>query len=111
MTLAADRLEALVVARANALSAKTALGELIKPLARFAPAALTPAAWRDRLAEVVAALRTQGVLDADHRARDGELARRIGRAAARSWAELSDRVLPALALGIAADDARSRARL
>ena len=106
-----DRLEALVVARAHAASAKTTLGDLIKPLARFAPGALTPGAWRDRLAEVVAALRAQGALDADHRARDGELARRIGRGAGRSWAELSDRVLPALALGIAADDARSRARL
>jgi hypothetical protein len=106
-----DRLEALVVARAHAASAKTSLGDLVKPLARFAPGALTPAAWRDRLAEVVAALRAQDALDADLRPRDGELARRIGRAAGRSWAELSDRVLPALALGIAADDARSHARL
>jgi hypothetical protein len=106
----ADRLEALIVARASPPAA-WALGELLAPLARFAPAELTAAAWRDRLTAAVAALRGQGVLDADHRVRDGELARRIGRSTARSWAELSDRVLPALALGIAADDTRWRARL
>ena len=106
----ADRLEALIVARAHP-PAVWALGELLAPLARFAPAELTPAAWRDRLAAAVTALRAQGALDADHRVRDGELARRIGRSTARGWAELSDRVLPALALGIAADDAKRRARL
>jgi len=124
MTLVAERLEALVVARAQAQAlvaaraqaqaqaAKLALSDLVKPLARFAPAELTAGAWRDRLAEVVAGLRARGVLDADHRVLDAdELARRIGRGAARSWAELSDRVLPGLALGIAADDAKLRARL
>ncbi|HMG22530.1 MAG TPA: hypothetical protein VK607_14455 [Kofleriaceae bacterium] len=106
-----DRLEVLVVARAHTAAAKLALGELVKPLARFAPAELTPAAWRERLAEVAAALRERGVIDADHRVCDAdELARRIG-GAARSWPELSDRVLPGLALGIAAGDAKLRARL
>jgi hypothetical protein len=112
MTPGTERLEALVIARVHANAAKLALGELVKPLARFAPAELTAAAWRDRLAQVVDGLRARGVLDADHRLIDaGELARRIGDAGARSWAELSDRVLPALALGIAADDAKLRARL
>jgi hypothetical protein len=59
----------------------------------------------------MAGLVAQGVLDADHRVHDaGELARRIG-GAAQSWPELSDRVLPALALGIAAGEAKLRARL
>jgi hypothetical protein len=111
MTLVAGRLEALVVARAHAQAGKLPLGELVKPLARFAPAELTSGAWRDLLAEVVAALRAGGVLDADHRVGDGELERRIGPHAAKSWAELSDRVLPGLALGIAAEDARLHARL
>lgn len=112
MTLVVARLEALVVARAHALAAGQPLGELVKPLARFSPAELTPAAWHDRLAEIVAGLRAQGVLDTDHRVGDaGELGRRIGRVSARSWVELSDRVLPGLALGIAAEDARLRARL
>ncbi|HEY0479886.1 MAG TPA: hypothetical protein VGD37_20345 [Kofleriaceae bacterium] len=112
MTLVAERLEALVVARTHALVAGQAVGELIKPLARFAPAELTAGAWRDRLTEVVAGLRAREVLDAEHRLRDdGELARRIGPGAPRSWAELSDRVLPGLALGIAAEDGKLRARL
>ena len=114
MTLVAERLEALVVARAHTATAKLALGDLVKPLTRFAPAELTAGAWRDRLAEVVVALRAQGVLDADHRVRDpDELARRIGEVggAVRSWPELSDRVLPGLALGIAAGEAKLRARL
>jgi hypothetical protein len=111
MTLVAERLEALVIARAHTAAGKLAPGELVKPLSRFAPAELTPAAWRERLAEVMAGLRAQGVLDADHRVHDtGELARRIG-GVARDWPDLSDRVLPALALGIAAGDAKLRARL
>jgi hypothetical protein len=112
MTLVVARLEALVVARAHALVAGQSLGELMKPLARFSPAELTPAAWHDRLAEIVAGLHAQGVLDEGHRVGDaGELGRRIGRVSAPSWAELSDRVLPGLALGIAADDAKLRARI
>src|SRR4051812_22851832 len=119
MTLVAERLEALVIARAHTAPGKLALGELVGPLARFAPAELTAPAWRDRLAEVVTALRRRDVLDDDHRVRDaGELARRLGApgaagagGAARSWPELSDRVLPGLALGLAAGDARPRARL
>ncbi|TMQ11239.1 MAG: hypothetical protein E6J90_22500 [Deltaproteobacteria bacterium] len=110
MTLVTSRLEALVIARAHAQVARLPLGELLAPLARFMPAELTAGAWRDRLAEVVAALRADGVLDADHRVREGELERRIG-GQARTWPELSDRVLPGLALGIAADDAKARARL
>jgi hypothetical protein len=114
MTLLAERLEALVIARAHTAAGKLALGDLVAPLARFAPAELTAAAWRDRLAEAVAALRAGGVIDGDHRVRDaGELAHRIGAGggAARSWPELSDRVLPGLALGIAAGDGKLRARL
>jgi len=113
MTLVAERLEALVIARAHTGTAGVALGELVAPLARFAPAELTAAAWRDRLAEVAAGLRAQGVIDAGHRLRDpDELARRIGAGGgAWRWPELSDRVLPGLALGIAAGDAKQQARL
>jgi hypothetical protein len=112
VTPLADRLEALVIARAHAAASKQTLGDLVAPLARFAPVGMMPAAWRDRLAEVVAALCAQGAIDADHRAIDaGELARRLGGAVPRRWPELADRVLPALALGIAADDGKGRARL
>jgi len=114
MTVFASRREALVVARAAAGAAGRApsVGDLVKPLARFAPAELTPAGWQGLLAESVRDLRAQGVLDAEHRPRDAEeLARRIGRHTARTWPELADRVLPGLALGIAAGDGKLHARL
>jgi hypothetical protein len=112
MTLVAARLEALVVARAAMLRDGSSLGEIVAPLARFAPADLSAAAWCDRLADIAGELRTQGVLDERHRPRNaGELARRIGRHGARSWPQLADRVLPALALAVAADDGKLHARL
>jgi len=112
MTLDQDRLEALVVARARTIGSAISLGDLVKPLARFAPAELTPGAWRDRLTEVAGELRRRELLDAGHRLLDAdELARRIGPTSARTWPELADRVLPGLALGIAADDGKLRARL
>jgi hypothetical protein len=112
MTLVASRLEALVVARAGAAGRTQSAGELMKPLARFAPAELTGAQWRDRLAEIVGDLRAQGVLDAEHCLRDaGELARRIGRHGARTWPRLAASVLPGLALGIEAGDDKLHARL
>lgn len=112
MTIAASRLEALIVARAHATRNALSLLELIQPLDRFAPAELTQAAWRDRLAGVVSELRAGGVLAPGHRLHDGdELARRIGPHAARSWPQLAERVLPALGLDIAADDHRRQSRL
>lgn len=112
MTVTQSRLEALVIARASGNSRGMSVRELMKPLARFAPRELTPAAWQDRLAEIASELRARDVLDAKHRLRDaGELARRIGPSAARTWQQLVDRVLPALALGIAADDGKRQARL
>jgi len=112
MTLVAARLEALIVARAAAFGRGGSVRELIEPLAKFAPAELTEAAWRERLVEVVADLRARDVLDAKHCLRDaGELARRIGRTTARTWQPLAERVLPGLALGIAADEGKLHARL
>jgi len=112
MTLLASRLEALIVARAGTIGSRLSAGELVKPLARFAPAELTPDAWRERLIGVASDLRAQGVLDAEHHLHDaGELARRLGLPAARPWPALADRVLPALALGIAAADGKLQARL
>jgi hypothetical protein len=113
MMLVARRLEALVVARAQAQASRGAsLSDLLKPLTRFAPPELAAAAWRDRLAEVAVGLRAAGVLDDKHRLREAdELARRIGAHTARTWPPLADRVLPALGLGVAPDDDRRQARL
>jgi hypothetical protein len=111
MTAVAARLEALVVARAAMLRDGSSLGEIVAPLARFAPPDLSAAAWCDRLADIAGELRTQGVLDERHRPRAGELVRRIGKHAARSWPQLADRVLPALGLAVAPDDGKLHARL
>jgi hypothetical protein len=112
MTFVASRLEALVVARAHATRSALSVLELVQPLDRFAPGELTQAAWRDRLAAIASDLRTRGVLEPGHRLHDGdELARRIGQHGARSWPQLAERVLPALGLGIPADDGKAQARL
>lgn len=112
MTVVASRLEALVVARARTVGKQLSLAELISPLARFAPVDIAPPAWRDRVAEVVSALRASDVLDDGYRLRDeAELVRRIGRSTARSWRQLADGVLPGLGLGIAADDSKARGKL
>jgi hypothetical protein len=112
MTALPDRLEALVIARAHASRSAMSLAELVQPLDRFAPPELTQAAWRDQLAAVAGELRGQGVFEAGHRLHDAdELARRIGRHAARTWLQLAERVLPALPLGIAADDGKRQSRL
>jgi hypothetical protein len=112
MTLVASQLEALVVARARTAGRVRSVSELVQPLARYAPPELTQAAWRDRLVEIASDLRAKEVLDPQHRLRDtGELAQRIGRHNARTWRQLVERVLPALALGIAADDGKVHARL
>ncbi|HSR97717.1 MAG TPA: hypothetical protein VLM79_11735 [Kofleriaceae bacterium] len=106
------RLEALVVGRAATTRSALSLLELVQPLDRFAPPELTQGAWRGRLGEVAGELRAQGVLEAGHRLRDAdELARRIGGHGARTWPQLAERVLPALALGIAAADSKQQARL
>jgi len=107
-----ERLEALVVARAFASKNALSLAELVQPLDRFAPPELTQAAWRDQLAAVTGELRARGVLEAGHRLPDAEeLARRIGHHTARTWPQLAERVLPALPLGIAADDGKRQSRL
>ena len=112
MTALPDRLEALVVARAHASRSAMSLAELVQPLDRFAPPELTQAAWRDQLAAVAGELRGRGVFEAGHRLHDpDELAHRIGRHAARTWPQLAERVLPALPLGIAADDGKRQSRL
>ena len=112
MGLIAERIEALVVARATMATSGMTLGELVKPLARFAPAELTPAAWHDRLAEVADELRRHDLLDDGHRVRAADaLEQRIGRTSAKTWAQLADRVLPGLGLGLDGDDGKAHGRL
>jgi hypothetical protein len=106
------RLEALVLARLET-AGKQPIGPaaLMKALRPFAPPQLTDAEWRQALDGAIEALRAAGAIDERWRAQAGELVRRIGRHTARTWKQLAERVLPALALGLGADDAKGQARL
>ncbi|MDB4954578.1 MAG: hypothetical protein JWO36_2147 [Myxococcales bacterium] len=111
MTVISDRLEALIVARAHTSNSALSARELVQPLARFAPTTLTETAWIERLSEVARGLRERGVLREDHRPRGDVLAQMIGHHSAKTWPQLADRILPALALGVAADDAKTQSKL
>lgn len=112
MTLSSERLETLVIARLATSPGPVAAPELAKMLQRFAPTTRTEGAWRDLVTATVDALAARGVVDASHALVDREeLTRRIGSHGARTWAQLVERVLPALALGIAPGDAKAQARL
>lgn len=106
------RLEALVLARLET-AGKQPIGPaaLMKALRPFAPRQLTDAEWRQALDGAIEALRAAGAIDDRGRAQAGELARRVGHHTARTWKQLAERVLPALALGLGADDAKAQARL
>ena len=89
MTVVASRLEALVIGRASTSGKSSSPAELVKPLARFAPLALAPAAWLARLIEVADGLHATGVLDDTLAVRDpGELTRRLGPSLAQTWPQL-----------------------
>lgn len=92
MTLVAERVEALVLARMDT-APDASPHDLVKPLARFAPPSLAPAAWLGQLTEVAGRVRGQ------HSALRG------------TWSQLADRVLPGLALGVAPGDRGVHAKL
>ena len=92
-----ERLATLVAARLHVAPDKP----VAAALRRFAPADVDDKTWRDFVDGAL------GVVPAER----SELARRIGPHAARTWPDLADRILPALALGVAANDTKTQARL
>jgi hypothetical protein len=110
-TTDADRLDTLVLARLATSARPPRPSDLVKALRRFSPRDLTEAQWRDAITGALGGLQARELVDASRRARPDELARRIGRHAARTWKQLADRVLPGLALGIDAGDAKAHDRL
>lgn len=94
--LIADRLDTVLVAR---LALPGRPPDLAKLLRRFKPTTLTDADWRDHVDD--AARRLADVSPAD------DVQRRLGGHAARKWEVWADRLLPAFALGIRADDTRA----
>jgi len=92
-----ERLATLVAARLHVAPDQP----VAAALRRFAPGDVDDKTWRDFIDGAL------GVVPAER----SELARRIGPHTARTWPELADRILPALALGVAANDVKAHARL
>lgn len=107
-----SQIDTLIVARAFANRGPTPSRTLVQPLLRFGPRERTESQWREELLGAVERLRSSNVIDEAHRLVDPtELARRIGKHTAKTWAQLADKILPALALGVAAADGKSHERL
>ena len=106
------RLEALVIARVSVARDGLEPAQIAEGLRRFCPASVSETAWMSSVGAVSARLQAASILDEGGRLRDpAELTRRIGVRDVKRWVVLADRVLPALALGIAPADAKSHKRL
>jgi hypothetical protein len=106
--LVTERLETLLLARLSASATPPTDAAIASSSHRYAPAGIDLAPWRERVTACMQGLAECGLIDEARRVvRTDELKRRTGAAMARSWQQWSDRILPALALGIRADDARS----
>jgi len=110
--LVTERLETLLLARLSVLKQPPTVEALASGLHRYAPATIDATGWADRLAMCLQGLEDCAVVDAEHRVcRVDELKRRTGAHAIKRWQPWSDRILPGLALGVRADDARAHQRL
>ena len=108
-----DRLDDLVIARLATSSQPPSVAELARATRAFAPATCDETAWAALIADAVARLIGAGQLDGERRAPGGPAAAaaRFGLAGALDWKRVQDRIVPGLALGLAADDTKGHARL
>ncbi len=110
--LVTERLETLLLARLSMLKQPPTAEALARDSHRYAPATFDATAWNDRVAACLANLESHGVVDAKlHVRRADELKRRTGAHAVKHWQQWPDRILPGLALGVRADDAKAHQRL
>lgn len=106
MTLDPVRLQTLVLARAQTSSKPMTAAVIAKDLARFAPASMSAADWKDAVTAAVAALQAAGLLDAKRQVVDRDaLGARLEGSSKRTWKQLAERLIPALGLGLAGKDA------
>lgn len=104
MTIAANRLETLILARMKTSAGPLSAGDVAKALYRFAPQNIGESAWHSQVEAAMADLANRGVGPDD-------LARRLGKHTARTWAQYVERLFPALALGIEPGDTKAHAKL
>jgi hypothetical protein len=110
--LVTERLEILLLARLTTSKQPPTVAALASESHRYAPATLDTTGWGDRLAVCLQGLEDRAVIDAQHRVRrTDELKRRTGAHAVTRWQPWPERILPALALGVRADDAKAHQRL
>ncbi len=101
MTVLPDRLDLLVLARIATSKDRPGLGSVASSLRRFAPATVSDAEWTHHVSESLD--RTKN-LDPT-----AEVSRRLG--PKRTWKQLSERVFPALGLGLEPSDEKAIAKL
>jgi hypothetical protein len=107
-----ERVETLLLARLTLLKQPPTAEALARDLHRYTPATFGAAAWSDRAAACLKRMADRGIVDAElHVRRADELKRRTGAHAVNRWQQWPERILPALALGVRADDAKAHQRL
>lgn len=107
------RLDDLVFARFATSPRPPAHAEVVAALRADAPATYEEARWSTAIFEATARLRATGAIDTRGVVADGAAAAaaRFGATGTPTWRRLHERIVPALALGVAADDARAHGRL
>jgi hypothetical protein len=110
--LVPERITTLLLARLSTSARPPTAAALAQASWRYAPTTLGEPQWRELVAETLRDLHDQQLITAARRlVRGDELARRVGPHTARRWQQWSDRILPALGLGIHAGDSKAHARL
>ena len=112
-TIVSDRLDDLVLARIATASQPPSAPEVARATRAFAPTTYDETRWASTIADAVTRLIGAGQLDGDRRPQGGPdaVAARFGLAGALDWKAVQDRIVPGLALGLAADETKSHARL
>ena len=110
--LVTERLETLLLARLSTSAKPPTAAAIASESQRYAPTTVDASQWRERVAACLRGLVSHGLVDAERRVlRADELNRRTAADAVARWQQWSDRILPALALGVRADDVKSHKRL
>ncbi|MEZ4398500.1 MAG: hypothetical protein R3B06_00670 [Kofleriaceae bacterium] len=111
--LVAARLDDLVYARLATSPRPLAHAAVVAALRADAPPTCDALSWSTAIFEATARLQASGAVDARRQVEGGApaAAKRLGGTGTPSWQRLHQRILPALALGIDADDTRAHDRL